>query len=106
MARLDALARLSRISLDLIDPDLDDDTKRWRQRATDIFIHLFSAIWSPQEDVRIAADGVKAALLPTHLDAISDFWNGALPESTVAERLSIVSFLLQLHPHLPRWQSK
>jgi hypothetical protein len=101
--RVQGISRLSSMIVDIIDLGTDDLTKRWREQASDVLECFFSALWSSQ-DVRVVAEGLKAALLPTHLSSISAFWNESLPRSTVPNRLKSITFLLQLHPHIPRWQ--
>lgn len=51
-------------------------------------------------------DTSSATLLPAHLEAITLCWNEALAKAPVAERLRLVSFLIQLRPHFPSWRSK
>jgi hypothetical protein len=102
--RVEAVTKLSSMVLDIIDPAIDELTRRWREHASDVLESFFSALWSSHEEVRIMTEGLKATLLPSHLSAISAFWNEGLPRSTVPNRLKTISFLLQLRPHTHRWQ--
>lgn len=90
--------------LDIINPAIDELTRRWREHASDVLESFFAALWSSQGPVRVVAEGLDAALLPGHLSAISAFWNEGLPRSTIPNRLKTISFLLQLRPHAHRWQ--
>lgn len=59
---------------------------------------------NPQEEIRVVADTFASSLLPAHLDAISLCWTESLAISPIAERVKLVSFLIQLRPHFPTWQ--
>jgi hypothetical protein len=104
--RVDALSQLQRIAIDLVDPSLyiSQDVMRWRHQSLDVFEYFFKALWSTQHDVRQAASCMALALLPTHLEAITQFWALVLPQTTVPRRLGTISFMLQLRPHFPQWQ--
>jgi len=66
--------------------------------------YIFSLIGLNQEEIRLAVDTWSQALLPAHLDAISRCWNEALTTAPIAERVKLVAFLIQLHPHFPSWK--
>lgn len=44
------------------------------------------------------------SLLPAHFEAISLCWNESLAKAPIAERVKLVSFLVQLHSHFPTWR--
>lgn len=44
------------------------------------------------------------ALLPAHLEVISQCWDEALSKAPIAERVRLISFLIQLRPHFPSWK--
>lgn len=90
---------------------------------TDVFHHYFNALWADgkasqlvskllrlliaiQEEIRIAVDTWSQSLLPAHFEAISLCWNELLSKAPIAERVKLVSFLVQLHPHFPTWRGK
>lgn len=58
-----------------------------------------------QEDVRLEVEACSSNLLPTHFNALSRIWDLAIPKLPQDERLTMVSFMIQLHPHFPKWQS-
>ena len=45
-----------------------------------------------------------AALLPAHLEVISQCWDESLSKAPIAERVRLISFLIQLRPHFPSWK--
>ena len=44
------------------------------------------------------------ALLPAHLGIISQCWDESLSKAPIAERVRLISFLIQLRPHFPTWK--
>ena len=42
--------------------------------------------------------------MPAHLEAISRCWDEYLLKATYGERVKLVNFLIQLHPHFPTWR--
>lgn len=44
------------------------------------------------------------SLLLAHLEVISLCWNEYLAKAPIADRVRLVSFLVQLHPHFPTWK--
>ena len=54
----------------------------------------------------MAVDSWSQALLPAHFEAISLCWDESLAKAPIAERVKLVSFLVQLHPHFPSWKGE
>lgn len=103
--RLQAIVRLSRIVMDVISPSFEVEDRQWRPAIIDIFEHFFARMWAdPQEEIRVAVDGFSSTLLPAHFEAIAQCWSEAIAKAPISERVRLVSFLIQLHPHFPRWQ--
>ncbi|KAF5380960.1 hypothetical protein D9615_003973 [Tricholomella constricta] len=57
-----------------------------------------------REEIRLAVDAFSASLLPAHFKAISACWNESLSKAPITDRIRLVLFLIQLHPHFPRWR--
>ncbi|KAK7020581.1 hypothetical protein R3P38DRAFT_3272569 [Favolaschia claudopus] len=120
--RLLAVIRLFRIVLDATNPAFNIEDRQWRSSIIEIFYRYFSALWvddkvefpplgfsrcianKVQEEIRVIADTFASGLLPAHFDAISLCWTESLATSPIAERVKLVSFLIQLRPHFPGWQ--
>lgn len=120
---LRAISRLFRMISDTISPNFHVEDRQWRSSVIEIFYYYFGALWDDdrvssfryiilklqcgyQEEIRLAVDTFSATLLPAHFEAISLCWGEALKRFPVTERLRLVSFLIQLHPHYPQWQGK
>ncbi|KAI0054105.1 hypothetical protein FA95DRAFT_1480391 [Auriscalpium vulgare] len=104
-APLRRLDRLFRIVLDITNPAFNVEERQWRSSVSRVFIHYFTAMWQdPQEENRVAVDSWSRTLLPAHLDAISDCWNETLAKAPIADRIKLVSFLIQLQPHFVAWK--
>ncbi|KAF7323012.1 hypothetical protein HMN09_00080900 [Mycena chlorophos] len=102
--RLLAVSRLFRIILDVTSPSFNVEGRQWRSSIIEVFYRFFFALWSDeQEEIRIVVDTFSLGLLPAHLEAISLCWieSMAMP---IAERVKLVSFLVQLRPYYPHWQ--
>ncbi|KAG6814363.1 hypothetical protein H0H92_010949 [Tricholoma furcatifolium] len=103
--RLLAITHLFRVILDVINPSFNIEDRQWRSSVADVFFYFFSSQWADQsEEIRVAVETLSATLLPSHHQAISLCWNETLLKSPVSERLKLVTFLIQLHRHFPRWQ--
>ncbi|KAK7019346.1 hypothetical protein R3P38DRAFT_2978554 [Favolaschia claudopus] len=103
--RLLAVIRLFRIVLDATNPAFNIEDRQWRSSIIEIFYRYFSALWvDDKEEIRVIADTFASGLLPAHFDAISLCWTESLATSPIAERVKLVSFLIQLRPHFPGWQ--
>ncbi|KAG6866935.1 hypothetical protein C0991_003851 [Blastosporella zonata] len=91
----------------------------------DIFFYFFTSLWADQRvssmeidltlsyltfsnkvEIRMAVETCSATLLPAHFQAISACWNELLSKSPIAERLKLVSFLIQLRSYFPRWKGE
>jgi hypothetical protein len=59
-----------------------------------------------QEEIRLAVDTWSQTLLPAHFEAISLCWSESLANAPIPERVHLVSFLVQLHPHFPNWKGE
>ena len=57
-----------------------------------------------QEEIRVAVDAFSSTLLPAHFEAISLCWSEAISKAPIGERVKLVAFLIQLHPHFPQWK--
>ncbi|KAI0928528.1 hypothetical protein AcW1_005746 [Taiwanofungus camphoratus] len=102
---LQAVSRLFRIILDVTSPAFKVEDRQWKSSVIGVFHSFFSSMWTiEREEVRVAVDTWCQTLLPAHLDAITSCWNESLAKSPIAERIRLVSFLNQLHPHFPSWQ--
>ncbi|KAH8106968.1 hypothetical protein BXZ70DRAFT_1003857 [Cristinia sonorae] len=103
--RLQTAHRLFQIITDITSPAFNIEDRQWRSSVVDIFYYFFSRLWlDEREEVRMAVETWSQTLLPSHFDAIALCWNEALNKVPVAERLKLVSFLLQLRPHFPDWR--
>ncbi|KIJ69367.1 hypothetical protein HYDPIDRAFT_36436 [Hydnomerulius pinastri MD-312] len=104
--RLTGVTRLFRIIMDVTSPAFQVEGRPWRSCVLDIFYFCFQSIWMDEkEEVRAATETWAQTLLPAHLDAITLCWNNAFQSLPVPERIRLVTFLLQLHPHFPTWKS-
>ncbi|KAH7926319.1 hypothetical protein BV22DRAFT_1063234 [Leucogyrophana mollusca] len=104
-SRLAGLTRLFRIVLDVTSPSFHVEGRQWKSSVLDIFYRCFESMWlDEKEEIRSAVDTWSQTLLPAHLEAISACWNEALPTLPVLERVRLISFLIQLHPHNPSWK--
>ncbi|KAG6909693.1 hypothetical protein DXG01_015894 [Tephrocybe rancida] len=103
--RLLAISRLFRIMLDMLSPSFNVEDRQWQSCLSDVFYSFFTPLWVDQrEEIRITVETCSATLLPAHLQAISACWNELLSKSPIAERLKLISFLIQLRSYFPRWQ--
>ncbi|KAJ7774854.1 hypothetical protein B0H16DRAFT_1508657 [Mycena metata] len=103
--RLLAVTRLFRIILDVTSPSFNIEGRQWRSSIIEVFYRYFLALWADEkEEVRLIADTLASGLLPAHLDAISLCWTESLATAPIAERVKLVSFLVQLRPYFPGWQ--
>ncbi|KAJ7582678.1 hypothetical protein C8J56DRAFT_1167735 [Mycena floridula] len=103
--RLATVTRLFRVISDVNSPAFMIEDRQWRSSVTDIFFYYFSTIWrDAKEEVRLAVDTFSSTLLPVHFQNISLCWSEALAKSPVADRMTLVSFLIQLLPHFPTWK--
>ncbi|KAI0035078.1 hypothetical protein K488DRAFT_44141 [Vararia minispora EC-137] len=104
--RLKCLKQIFRIVLDVTNPEFSLDEKQWRTGVVFVFSRFFKAIWQdPQEEIRVSVDTWAQTLLPSHREQISLCWNEAMLKAPIADRASLVGFLIQLHPHFPTWQA-
>ncbi|EGO21469.1 hypothetical protein SERLADRAFT_372111 [Serpula lacrymans var. lacrymans S7.9] len=100
-----ALMRIFRIILDVTSPAFHVEGRQWRSSTLEIYYHYFKAGWADeQEEIRVAIDTWSQTLLPAHFEAISYCWNEAIGIAPISERVRLVSFLIQLHPHFPSWK--
>ncbi|KAJ7172444.1 hypothetical protein C8R46DRAFT_149097 [Mycena filopes] len=103
--RLLAVTRLFRIILDVTSPAFNIEGRQWRSSIIEVFYRYFSALWADEkEEIRLIADTLASGLLPAHLHAISLCWTESLSTAPIAERVKLVSFLVQLRPYFPGWQ--
>ncbi|KAJ3516626.1 hypothetical protein NLJ89_g1005 [Agrocybe chaxingu] len=103
--RLLAINRLFRVVTDVTSPAFGVEGRQWRTSVIDIFISYFSALWAdPAEEVRLAVRSSSVALLPPHLNVITQCWNESLLKSPIPERIRLLGFLIQLRPHFPSWK--
>ncbi|KAJ7235476.1 hypothetical protein B0H12DRAFT_1141671 [Mycena haematopus] len=103
--RLLAVIRLFHIILDLTSPAFNIEGRQWRSSIIEVFYRYFFALWADEkEEIRLIVDTFASGLLPAHLEAISLCWTESLATSPIAERVKLVSFLIQLRPHFPSWQ--
>ncbi|KAJ6596919.1 hypothetical protein DFH09DRAFT_972654 [Mycena vulgaris] len=103
--RLLGVIRLFRIILDVTSPAFNIEGRQWRSSIIEVFYRYFFALWADEkEEIRLIADTFACGLLPAHLDAISRCWTEALAIAPIAERVKLVSFLIQLRPYFPTWQ--
>ncbi|KAJ3801305.1 hypothetical protein GGU11DRAFT_741651 [Lentinula aff. detonsa] len=103
--RLSALVRLFRIIMDVTSPAFIVEGRQWRSSIIEVFYYYFSTFWvDEKEELRLAADTFSSNLLSAHFDQISLCWNEFLVKSPIADRVKLVSFLIQLRPHFPTWQ--
>ncbi|KAI0079929.1 hypothetical protein K474DRAFT_1638767 [Panus rudis PR-1116 ss-1] len=103
--RLRSLSWLFRIVTDITSPAFAVGDRQWRASVIDVFYYFFSALWmDTREEVRCSAETWSQTLLPAHLDAIAMCWDEALSKAPISDRVKLVSFLLQLHPHFPAWR--
>ncbi|KZV90247.1 hypothetical protein EXIGLDRAFT_720571 [Exidia glandulosa HHB12029] len=104
--RFQALTRLFRIILDVTNPQFYVDGHQWRAAVAVVFVYFFEALWRDQkETVRLAADTWVQTLLPAHIDAIAACWDAYVSTAPLAGKARVVSFLAQLQPHFPKWQT-
>ncbi|KAJ7685226.1 hypothetical protein DFH06DRAFT_1157872 [Mycena polygramma] len=104
-SRLLAVSRLFRIILDVTSPAFNIEGRQWRSSIIEVFYRYFFALWADEkEEIRLIVDTFASGLLPAHLDAISLCWTESLATSPIAERVKLVSFLIQLRPYFPSWQ--
>ncbi|KAJ7063344.1 hypothetical protein C8F01DRAFT_1132647 [Mycena amicta] len=102
--RLLAVSRLFRIILDVSSPAFNIEGRQWRSSIIEVFYRFFFALWTDEkEEIRVIVDTFASGLLPAHLDAISLCWMESLT-MPIAERVKLVSFLIQLRPYYPHWQ--
>lgn len=103
--RLLAVIRLFRIILDVTSPAFNIEGRQWRSSIIEVFYRYFFALWADEkEEIRLIVDTFASGLLPAHLHTISLCWTEALATAPIAERVKLVSFLLQLRPYFPTWQ--
>ncbi|KAJ7774577.1 hypothetical protein DFH07DRAFT_865871 [Mycena maculata] len=103
--RLLAVSRLFRIILDVTSPAFDIEGRQWRSSIVEVFYRYFFALWADEkEEIRLVVDTFASGLLPAHFEAISRCWTESLATSPIAERVKLVSFLIQLRPYFPTWQ--
>ncbi|KAF9075268.1 hypothetical protein BDP27DRAFT_1315801 [Rhodocollybia butyracea] len=103
--RLAAIVRLFRIILDVTSPAFTVEGRQWRSSITEVFYYYFNSLWTdPKEELRLVTDTLASNLLPAHFEQISLCWSESLAKSPIADRVKLVSFLIQLHPHFPAWQ--
>ncbi|KAJ6630829.1 hypothetical protein B0H10DRAFT_1938967 [Mycena sp. CBHHK59/15] len=57
-----------------------------------------------KEEIRLVADTFACGLLPAHFETISLCWTESLAIAPIAERVKLVSFLIQLRPYFPGWK--
>ncbi|KAL1728748.1 hypothetical protein FB107DRAFT_177155, partial [Schizophyllum commune] len=103
--RLQAIVRLSRVIMDVTSQSFHVEDRQWRPAVIDVFEHFFTRMWAdPQEEIRVAVDAFSSTLLPAHFEAISLCWSEAISKAPIGERVKLVAFLIQLHPHFPQWK--
>ncbi|KAJ7109404.1 hypothetical protein C8R44DRAFT_286771 [Mycena epipterygia] len=103
--RLLAVSRLFRIILDVTSPAFGIEGRQWRSSIVEVFYRYFFALWADEkEEIRLVVDTFACGLLPAHLHAISLCWTESLATAPIAERVKLVSFLIQLRPYFPTWQ--
>ncbi|KAJ7632645.1 hypothetical protein FB45DRAFT_913016 [Roridomyces roridus] len=102
--RLLASSRLFRIILDVNSPAFEIEGRQWRSSVMEVFYRYFIALWDEKEEIRLGVDTFASGLLPAHLEAISRCWTESLATSPIAERVKLISFLIQLRPYFPAWQ--
>jgi len=97
--------RLSRILMDVTSPALHIDGRQWRSGIGKILESYFSILWKDaQEEIRLAVRAVVTGLLPAQIEAAAQCWTEALTTSPMKEKIELISFLLQLRPHLHGWK--
>ncbi|KAJ2931375.1 hypothetical protein H1R20_g5743, partial [Candolleomyces eurysporus] len=105
IARLVTVNRLSRILADVTSPAFNIDGRQWRSSIGETFTTYFSVLWNDaQEEIRLSIRVHVNSLLPAQIEAISQCWNEMLTTSPMADKLKLISFLIQLRPHLPGWK--
>ncbi|RXW20753.1 hypothetical protein EST38_g5104 [Candolleomyces aberdarensis] len=103
--RLVTVNRLSRILADVTSPAFNIDGRQWRSSIGETFTTYFSVLWNDaQEEIRLSIRVHVNSLLPAQIEAISQCWNEMLTTSPMADKLKLISFLIQLRPHLPGWK--
>ncbi|PPR08077.1 hypothetical protein CVT24_010538 [Panaeolus cyanescens] len=101
------LNHLFRMVSDVTSPAFGVEGRQWRSSVVEIFYHYLSALWQDsQEEVRLSVRASMVALLPAHFELISQCWRETLLKAPIAEKLRLLSFLMQLHPHFPNWKRK
>jgi len=105
--RLQAISRLFQIVLDINHPDFAIQDRQWRPCVVFLLRYFFTPLWNDsREEVRLAVETMCQTLLEPHLDAMTACFDEYLLKAQVSEREALVAFLIQLHPHFPKWQSK
>ncbi|KAF8654221.1 hypothetical protein AX16_003745 [Volvariella volvacea WC 439] len=103
--RLLAATRLFRIILDVISPRFVVEDRQWRSSVIDVFFHFFNSMWADErEEIRLTIHTLSSTLLPSHFEAIARCWTEAFLKAPFDERIKLISFLTQLHPHFPTWK--
>lgn len=120
--RLLGVNRLFRMISDVTSPAFNVEGRQWRSSVIEIFYHYFTALWADatvraqfliqyfttwikfQEEVRLSVQSSSAALLPAHLEIISQCWDESLSKAPIVERVRLISFLIQLRPRFPSWK--
>ncbi|KAF8964709.1 hypothetical protein BDZ97DRAFT_1815206 [Flammula alnicola] len=103
--RLSGVNRLFRMISDVTSPAFEIEGRQWRSSVIEVFYYYFSALWAdPSEEIRMAVKSSSAALLPAHFEIVSQCWSESLSKAPITERIRLVGFLIQLHPHFPGWK--
>ncbi|KAH7103835.1 hypothetical protein BKA62DRAFT_694808 [Auriculariales sp. MPI-PUGE-AT-0066] len=104
--RFQALTRLFRVIMDITHPEFYLAGLKWQAAVAPLYQLFFEALWQDdRETIRLAVDTWLKTLLPAHFDGISTCWNEYFLTSDYSDRLRLASFLSQLQPHFPHWQT-
>ncbi|KDQ07904.1 hypothetical protein BOTBODRAFT_180257 [Botryobasidium botryosum FD-172 SS1] len=103
--RFQAVTRLFRVILDIKSFEAHIGGRQWHSSIVFIFQYFFPALWQDtREEVRLSTETLMQTLLPGHMEAITACWDEYLAKSINTDRIKLVHFLIQLHPHFPTWQ--
>ncbi|KAF8628329.1 hypothetical protein AX15_003874 [Amanita polypyramis BW_CC] len=103
--RLSAVTRLFRVVQDVINPAFEVEGRHWRSNMTIVLYFYFNTLWTDnKEEIRLAVKTSVLSLLPAHLQAMELCWVELLTTAPIPERVKLVSFLLQVLSHFPRWK--
>ncbi|TFK54850.1 hypothetical protein OE88DRAFT_1674178 [Heliocybe sulcata] len=103
--RFQAVTCLFRMIMDVTSPIFNVEGRQFKSSFIDVFYYYFRSMWADEkEEIRLTIDTWSKSLLPAHFEAMAACWTEALPKIPVGQRLDLVSFLVQLHPHFPEWQ--